>query len=220
MKDLLLIVCGDSIQLPAQIANAATARGWRLTILAEAAGRAEAIARSANGIGAEAIALELPAGEGEGEIRAIVGRCVAPASDVSAVIVSQENANTPLMTIDFQRWNQEVVERLDRLFVLSQAVAAAIAAKEAGGAILQVLESSVSGGVSCVTNAAFANFARAMALDLGHRRIRVNALVCRSGSGSVGSAAARDAARTAIFLSSDDARYMTGAVVDADCGAQ
>ncbi len=147
-----------------------------------------------------------------------------------------------LVTMKEEDWDAVLNANLKSVFNMSKAVVALLLRQKQGGTILNI--SSISGlvGMAGQTNyaaskAGMIGFTKALAKEVAGRGITVNALALglietemtqalspeyraklldQIPLGRFGTAA--EVARIAVFLLSDDARYITGQVIQADGG--
>lgn len=213
MNDTVLIFMDDGALADAFAGLAE--RGAGLTVLAPAASLAvaKAVAAKAEANGARSRALALP--EEATALRKAVTSALDGATLARIMIIWRANAPDPLATITGEAWQGNVLGPVRRLFSVCQATTAAIAARGLPGVLVNVIETAEPRRAAHVASAAGAMLTRAIALDLGARGIRANALIHRTHSGGAEASSVRDAAGVAAFLLSDDAAYMTGTVIEA-----
>jgi meso-butanediol dehydrogenase/(S,S)-butanediol dehydrogenase/diacetyl reductase len=186
----------------------------------------------------------LPADLSDGEqVRSLVEDVVARFGHIDVVVSNAAGyANGPLTELTDEDWASMRGANVDGFFHLAKATLPLLA--DVGGTFVAV--SSVSGdrgdwgqAAYNATKAAITNFVRSLALDWGARGVRVNAVapsftvteiteslaqdeellapfVNRIALGRPGQPA--DIAPPVLFLASDAARYITGAVLPVDGG--
>jgi meso-butanediol dehydrogenase / (S,S)-butanediol dehydrogenase / diacetyl reductase len=186
----------------------------------------------------------LPADLADGaQVRALVDDVVARFGRIDVVVSNAAGyANGPLTELDDETWASVRGANVDGFFHLAKATLPRLA--DAGGTLVAV--SSVSGdrgdwgqAAYNATKAAVTNFVRSLALDWGERGVRLNAVapsftiteiteqfaqdeeilapfVNRIALGRP--AQPEDIAPAVLFLASDAARYITGAVLPVDGG--
>lgn len=177
------------------------------------------------------------------QVRQLVADVVARFGRLDVVVPNAAGyANGPLTDLADEEWQAMRATNVDGFFYLAKAVIPHLV--ESGGCIVAV--SSISGqrgdwgqaGYNA-TKAAISNFVRSLALDLGARGVRVNAVAPavtntditapvlqdddvrtafenRIALGRVGQPA--DIAPSVLFLASDAAAYVTGVVLPVDGG--
>jgi meso-butanediol dehydrogenase/(S,S)-butanediol dehydrogenase/diacetyl reductase len=186
----------------------------------------------------------LPADLADGaQVRALVDDVVARFGRIDVVVSNAAGyANGPLTELDDEVWASVRGANVDGFFHLAKATLPRLA--DVGGTFVAV--SSVSGdrgdwgqAAYNATKAAVTNFVRSLALDWGERGVRLNAVapsftiteiteqfakdeeilapfVNRIALGRP--AQPEDIAPAVLFLASDAARYITGAVLPVDGG--
>jgi meso-butanediol dehydrogenase / (S,S)-butanediol dehydrogenase / diacetyl reductase len=186
----------------------------------------------------------LPADLADGaQVRALVDDVVARFGRIDVVVSNAAGyANGPLTELDDEVWASLRGANVDGFFHLAKATLPRLA--DVGGTFVAV--SSVSGdrgdwgqAAYNATKAAVTNFVRSLALDWGERGVRLNAVapsftiteiteqfaqdeeilapfVNRIALGRP--AQPEDIAPAVLFLASDAARYITGAVLPVDGG--
>jgi meso-butanediol dehydrogenase / (S,S)-butanediol dehydrogenase / diacetyl reductase len=186
----------------------------------------------------------LPADLADGaQVRALVDDVVARFGRIDVVVSNAAGyANGPLTELDDEVWASLRGANVDGFFHLAKATLPRLA--DVGGTFVAV--SSVSGdrgdwgqAAYNATKAAVTNFVRSLALDWGARGVRINAVapsftiteiteqfaqdeeilapfVNRIALGRP--AQPEDIAPAVLFLASDAARYITGAVLPVDGG--
>lgn len=177
-------------------------------------------------------------------VRALVEEVVRDHGRIDVVVANAAGYESGEITeLDDDAWAALRATNVDGFFHLAKAVLPRLA--ESGGNLVAV--SSVSGlrgdwGQSAynATKAAMTNFVRSLALDWGGRGVRLNAVapamtdtpithpVIEAGGEPMARAIDRvalgrvgepdDIAPTVLFLASDAARYVTGAVLPVDGG--
>ena len=164
--------------------------------------------------------------------------------DILVNCAAADGIRGPVTEMSLQDWNRALAVNLTGAFLTSRAVIPHMAARD-GGSIIHVASQLGSVAVPanpvyCASKGALIQLARAMALDHAKDGIRVNtlspgAVLTERLIGVYGSeAAVRDAltakyplgrigmpddlAGAAVFLASDDSRFMTGADLVVDGG--
>lgn len=239
LNQKVVIVTGAAQGIGRAIAQRFGAEGARVVVGDVQADKAEAVAQGITDRGGSAIACEADVSD-KTQVDAMFDTTLAQFGTVDVLV---NNAGLVLPMIHFleadEAWWRRIVDvNLTGVFLCSHR-AAHIMARQEGGVIINMSSGGATrahrgftaydatkGGIEAVT--------RAMALDLGPYGIRVNALAPGSIDTSGMDEEARhlrgeniplgrigepeDMAGPAVFLASDDARYVTGHCISVDGG--
>jgi meso-butanediol dehydrogenase/(S,S)-butanediol dehydrogenase/diacetyl reductase len=238
--DSVVLVTGGGTGIGLAITRAFLAAGATVVITGRRQAKLDEALAGADP--ARALALVADVGDGR-QVRELVAEVLARFGRLDVVVSNAAGyANGPLTELDDAAWESMRATNVDGFFHLAKASLPALA--ESGGNLVAV--SSVSGqrgdwgqaGYNA-TKAAVSNFVRSLALDWGPAGVRLNAvapaftitdatagvaedenlvaaLVHRVALGRPGQP--DDIAPAVLFLASDAARYITGAVLDVDGG--
>jgi len=237
------LVTGASAGLGRHFADTLAAAGADVAVAARRIDECAEVARGIEARGRRAMAVQLDVTEAGSVHRAVatVGK------GLGAVDVLVNNAGVvvtkPLLEVDETDWQRVVDTNLNGAWRVAQAVARVMVEAQRGGVIINIaslLALRVAAGVPAyaATKAGLVQLTRAMAVELAHARIRVNAiapgyvetdmnrdflrsepgrkLIRRIPMGRVGDPADLDGAL--LLLASDASGYVTGAVVPVDGG--
>jgi NAD(P)-dependent dehydrogenase (short-subunit alcohol dehydrogenase family) len=232
------IVTGAARGIGAEIARTFAAEGARVAVLDVSAGGAEKVAAE---VGGSAHVVDLR------DVDATRAALDAAINALGGVDVLVNNAGilrkAPLLEIAPDDWDDMFAVTTRPVLVATQVAARAMIAASAGGAIVNMASMAAkTGGAGqghyAAAKAAVMALTRVAALELGPHAIRVNCLcpgyvltdmgaatrtpeqvaewTSLSPLGRLGETA--DVARTALFLASDDADYLTGQAINVTGG--
>jgi meso-butanediol dehydrogenase / (S,S)-butanediol dehydrogenase / diacetyl reductase len=238
--DSVVLVTGGGTGIGQAITHAFLDAGATVAITGR---RRERLEQALAGHPAERAAA-LPADVSDGaQVRSLVDDVVARFGRIDVVVSNAAGyANGPLTELDDETWASVRGANVDGFFHLAKATLPRLA--DVGGAFVAV--SSVSGdrgdwgqAAYNATKAAVTNFVRSLALDWGERGVRINAVAPSFTITEITESLAQDEqtlapfvnrialgrpaepadiAPAVLFLASDAARYVTGAVLPVDGG--
>lgn len=245
LKDKVAIVTGSSRGIGEAIARTYARAGAKVVLASRKPEGIQAVADSIVADGGEAFARSCHTGRPE-ECEALVQAAVERYGKVD-VLVNNAATNPhfgPMLTCDFGQWDKTFEVNVKGYFVLARAVAQHLLDCNGQGSIVQI--ASVVGtmgaplqGIYGMTKAAVISMTKTLAQELGPAGIRVNAIApglveTRFAQALVNDDTLRnmildrtalkrvakpeDIAGTALFLASDAAAYVTGAVWTVDGG--
>ncbi len=232
------IVTGAARGIGAEIARTFAAEGAAIAVLDVSAEGAEKVAAEVRGT-AHVVDLR-----DVGATRTALDAAIAALGGVD-ILVSNAGVlrKAPLLDIDADDWDDMFAVTTRPVLVATQVAARAMIAAGTGGAIVNMASMAARAGGAgqghyAAAKAAVVALTRVAALELGPHGIRVNCLcpgyvltemgaatrtaeqvaewTGRSPLGRLGETA--DVARTALFLASDDAAYLTGQAVNVTGG--
>lgn len=232
------IVTGAARGIGAEIARTFAAEGAQLAVLDVSAEGAEKVAAE---VGGTAHVVDLR------DVVATRAALDAALTALGGVDLLVNNAGilrkAPLLDIEADDWDDMFAVTTRPVLVATQVAARAMIAAGTGGSIVNMASMAAkTGGAGqahyAAAKAAVMALTRVAALELGPHRIRVNCLcpgfvltdmgavtrtpeqvaewTSRSPLGRLGETA--DVARTALFLASDDADYLTGQAINVTGG--
>lgn len=245
LKDKVAIVTGSSRGIGESIARTYARAGAKVVLASRKPEGIQAVADAIAAEGGEAFAQPCHTGRPE-ECEALVAAAVERYGKVD-VLVNNAATNPhfgPMLTCDFGQWDKTFEVNVKGYFVLARAVAQHLLERNGQGSIVQI--ASVVGtmgaplqGIYGMTKAAVISMTKTLAQEWGPSGIRVNAIapglvetrfaqalvnddnlrnmiLDRTALKRVGRP--EDIAGTALFLASDAAAYVTGAVWTVDGG--
>lgn len=239
------IVTGGSRGIGQAIAHKLAARGAKLVVTSRKPEAIEAAAAALREQGAEAEAIACHGGD-VSAIEAMVQQAVQKFGQVD-VLVNNAATNPyfgPMMGVEWPAWEKTFEVNVRGYFATAKAVAQHLMDRGAPGSIINV--SSVLGtmggplqGVYAMTKAAVISMSQTLAIELGHAKIRVNAIApgfidtrfsaALTGSESISKGIVAhtplgrigepdDVSGLVAFLASEESRFITGATLVADGG--
>jgi NAD(P)-dependent dehydrogenase (short-subunit alcohol dehydrogenase family) len=235
------IVTGGGSGMGRAISLEFARRGAQVVVADIQAPAAEEVAAEAGRSGAEAIALQTDVTR-QDDVHRLVKDTLARRGRID-ILVSNAGVRLvkPFLEHTLEDWNRMLAINLTAHFLAAQAVAPAMLEQGKGKIIINASIASFVGRPNrvayCAAKAGAMGLVRAMAMDLRHRNVCVNALIPGSIATPLNAQAAgdpdvdwgretlagrwgtgEDIARAAAFLASDDADYITGAELKVDGG--
>ncbi len=241
LENRVAIVTGGASGMGREICLEFARRGARVVVADIQIQAAETVAAQARAVGADALALSADVTREDqvaklaADARERFGRIDVLVSNAGVRLIK------PFLEHTLEDWNRMLSINLTGHFLAARAVAPAMLEQGRGKIIVNASIASFVGRPNrvayCAAKAGALGLVRAMAMDLRHRNICVNALIPGSIATPLNAEAAgdpdvdwgretlagrwgsgEDIARAAAFLASDDADYITGAELKVDGG--
>ena len=245
LEGRVALVTGASRGIGAATALAFADAGADVVVSSRKQPDVDKVAEQIRGLGRRALAVAAHNREPE-DLRKLMA---AVKETFGCVDILVNNAATnpvmaPLVDVEEKTWDQIINTNLKGYFLMSQMAAKLMIEKGSGGHIINI--SSVGGlspdaglGVYCISKAGINMLTKALAVELGERNIRVNAIapgvVRTKFSQAIWSneaimkqelahtplqriAEPEEVARTALWLVSSAAAYVTGQIIVMDGG--
>lgn len=241
LEDKVAIVTGGGSGMGRAICGEFARRGARVVVADLVLQAAETVAADIDASGARAVASGSDVTR-EDDVGRLVVETLSRFGRID-VLVSNAGARLvkPFLEHTLEDWNRMLSVNLTGHFLAARAVAPAMIEQGSGKIIVNA---SIAGLVGrpdriayCAAKTGALGLVRAMAMDLRHKNICVNALIPGSIATPLNAAAASDPgvdwgretlagrwgtgddiARAAAFLASDDSDYITGAELRVDGG--
>lgn len=239
------IVTGASRGIGEAIAHTFAGRGAKVVVASRKIEGLSSVAEAIRAKGGEATAIVCHAGR-EDQIDAMVEDTVRRYGKVD-ILVNNAAANPyfgPMMGVDMGAWDKTFEVNTKGYFMATRAVVRHLAAREAGGSIVNVasiagMTAAIAQGVYGMSKAAVISMTKTLAIELGGSGIRVNAIApglvetkfagaLLANDGLVRMMTEKapvrrvgkpdDIAGLALFLASDASNYVTGQTFVADGG--
>jgi NAD(P)-dependent dehydrogenase (short-subunit alcohol dehydrogenase family) len=234
----VVMVTGGGSGIGRATALLAAAEGARVAILDSNADAAEAVAAEVSGI---AVVLDVRDGSA---VRAAVARTERELGPVDGLVAAAGISRAePAETMPEEVWQDVIGTNLTGAFLCAQAVGGGMIERRRG-AIVTVASSDAFGGHAgrahyCASKFGLIGLTRTLAIEWGRHGVRVNAVapgavdtpllhrgvpadqieqVLRDRTPLARLASAEDQARASLFLLSDAAAYVTGAMLPVDGG--
>jgi 3-oxoacyl-[acyl-carrier protein] reductase len=236
------LVTGAGHGIGRAIAEAFSRNGDRVVVADRSEERAREVAEAIAASGGEALPVAVDVGDATAVERA-VGEAIDRFGQIDVLV---NNAgiypNTPVLEMAETEWDAVFDTNVKGVFLVSRAVARQMAARGAGGRIVNLSSGSAkSGRVGaahyCASKAAVEMFTKVLAMELAPHDIVVNAvapglievpgwslseeyinaLVVATPMGRMGQP--EDIARAVLYLASPEATYITGTVLGVDGGS-
>jgi NAD(P)-dependent dehydrogenase (short-subunit alcohol dehydrogenase family) len=241
LQDKVAIVTGGASGMGRAISEEFARRGARVVVADIDAGGARAVADGIGAAGGRAVAVELDVTRGD-DVRRVVAQVLEQQGRIDVLV---NNAGVrlvkPFLEHTEDDWNRMLGINLTGQFLCAQAVVPAMLQQGCGRIINNASIASFVGRPNrvayCAAKAGILGLTRAMAIDLRHRNICVNALIPGSIATPLNAQAAEsaeldwggetlagrwgrpeDVAYAAAFLASDESGYITGSEIKVDGG--
>ena len=242
LRERVAIVTGGGFGIGRGIACRFAEEGARVVIAEIVPERGRETVQMIEGAGGQALFIETDVRE-RSQVEAMVERTVRELASIDVLVNNAGlTGRTPILEMTDEEWNGMLATNLTGPFLCTQAVARHMISGGSGGKIINV--ASIMSEVACPEQAHYAAskggllmLTRALACDLGPCGINVNAIgpgTTDSGHGAFDDpdvleayeskvplgriALPSDTAKAAVFLASDDADYVNGAILYVDGG--